>query len=131
MTTLLGKACVVCGEPGTGYRNTAADSADVSGAHWEPRCEMHNPYERAPAGGWPQPSGTLAPLLPGESVELLPGAPIGVTIGVDDGVRGQVVGTSLEPGSMGQGVSWVTVRFDRWGTLVQVPRAYLQRHASP
>src|SRR3954454_21219687 len=99
MTTLLGKACAVYGEPGTGYRNTAADSAGVSGARWEPRCETHNPYEQAPAGGWPQRSGTLAPLLPGEQVELLSGAPIDATVGVDVGARGQVVGTSLEPGS--------------------------------
>jgi hypothetical protein len=28
-------------------------------------------------------------------------------------------------------VSWVTVRFDRWGALVQIPRAYLQHHPTP
>ncbi len=131
MKASLAKTCTLCGEPATGYRNTATDGAAVAGAHWEARCEAHNPYERTPRGGWPQHPSEPRPLAPGDCVELLPGAPIRTTVGVSPGARGQVLRSSVEPGSMGSGAGWVTVRFDRWGDLVQIPRAYLQHHATP
>jgi hypothetical protein len=131
MTATLDKSCTLCGDPATGYRNTATAGAAVSGAHWEARCEAHNPYEHKPPGGWPDRSSEPKPLRPGDGVELLPGAPIRPTVGVCAGARGQVLRTSLEPGSRAGGVSWVTVRFDRWGALVRIPRAYLQHHTTP
>ena len=131
MTATLDKSCTLCGDPATGYRNTATAGAAVSGAHWEARCEVHNPYDHMPSGGWPQRSSEPKPLRPGDGVALLPGAPIRPTVGVDAGARGQVLRTSLEPGSQALGVSWVTVRFDRWGACVPIPRAYLQYQATP
>jgi hypothetical protein len=131
MNASLNKSCTVCGEPATGYRNTTAGGTTAPGARWEPRCESHTPYEHTPPGGWPDRSSESLPLRPGDCVELLPGAPIRTTAGVYAGARGRVLRASLEPGSMALGVSWVTVRFDRWGDLVQVPRAYLQHHTTP
>ena len=131
MTAALDQSCTLCGDPATGYRNAAPAGAAVAGAHWEPRCAAHNPYDHPPPGGWSLRSSGPKPLRPGDGVELLPGAPIRPTVGVDAGARGVVLRTSLEPGSRASGVSWVTVRFDRWGALVEIPRAYLQHQDMP
>ena len=131
MKPSLNKSCTVCSEPASGYRNTTAGGATAPGARWEPRCEAHNPYQHSPAGGLPDRASDTLPLRPGDCVELLPGAPICATAGVYAGARGRVLRASLEPGSRALGVSWVTVRFDRWGDLVQVPRAYRHQRGTP
>jgi hypothetical protein len=62
----------------------------------------------------------------GERVVLLPGAPLRTTATVYTGATGRVVRVGLATDLMTGGESWMTVRFDVGGSLVQVPRRFVR-----